>query len=217
MQPEISQIVQNHQLFVERIISSDLQSNAYLVACNESREAAIIDPGLPADLLKSRLKKHNFNLKFVINTHGHIDHIQFNDELDAPVYIHEKDSSYLSQPELNLSGFIMGQSMILDKADKLLAEGDIISVGKLNLKVMHTPGHTPGSICLQGNNLVFTGDTLFFNGIGRCDFPGSSEVQLLESVKKKLFKLPDETLVLAGHGPETTIGRERKFNPFLKF
>ena len=214
MQP--NEIIKNNSVFIERVTSAHLQSNSYIMASNNTKDAAIIDPILPANLLENEINKNNFKLKCLVNTHGHIDHIEANDEFDAPVYIHSEDSSFLSNGQLNLSQFLSGESKTFSKAEKLLIDEDIIKIGDIDLKILHTPGHTPGSICLYYDGVVFTGDTLFFDGVGRCDFPYASENLLLKSIRERLLKLADSVLVLPGHGPKTTIGREKKFNPFIK-
>ena len=214
MQP--NEIIKNNNVFIEKVTSADLQSNSYIMASNNTKDAAIIDPILPANLLENEIKKNNFKLKCLINTHGHIDHIEANDEFDAPVYIHKEDSSFLSNGQLNLSRFLSGENKTFSKAEKLLIDADIVKIGDIDLKVLHTPGHTPGSICLYYDGVIFTGDTLFFDGVGRCDFPYASEILLLKSIRERLLKLTDNVLVLPGHGPKTTIGREKKFNPFIK-
>ena len=150
-----------------------------------------------------------------MNTHGHIDHILANNDFDLPIFIHEADACYLSEAAFNLSHNVLVGRFKSKEPERLLKDNDIIKVGRLDIKVIHTPGHTPGGICLYYNKVLFSGDTLFFGGVGRTDLPQGNESFLLSSIKDKLFKLPDETRVYPGHGPATTIGREKKLNPFL--
>jgi glyoxylase-like metal-dependent hydrolase (beta-lactamase superfamily II) len=158
-------------------------------------------------------------LKYIINTHGHIDHIACNNLLKAKtkalLLIHRLDADMLVDANKNFSSF-MGKVICSPPADKLLEEGDEISLGTLNLIVIHTPGHTPGGISLVSNNMVFSGDTLFAGGIGRTDLPGGSYPDLIKSIKEKLLILGDDKTIYPGHGPDSTIGEERRTNPYLK-
>jgi glyoxylase-like metal-dependent hydrolase (beta-lactamase superfamily II) len=182
-----------------------LSTNCYVVGCEETKEAILIDPGLEteteAELILDYIKQNCFNIKYIINTHGHPDHISGNtamkQETGAPVMIHEKLDDRI-------------------EADKKLRDGDVISVGNFKLTVLHTPGHTPDGICLLGDNIVFTGDSLFAGSIGRTDFLGGSFQQLMASIKTKLLPLPDSFIVYPGHESFSTIGDEKKYNPFLK-
>ncbi len=210
------ELIENNHIFIERITSGNLQSNSYIVASNKTKTACIIDPCMPDGILKEEIRRYKFRLKCIVNTHGHIDHIEANDRFKVPVYIHREDAQFLKDATLNLSRFLLGKDKIFPEADRLLEDNDKIYLNHLYLKVIHTPGHTPGSICLYYNGFIFTGDTLFLDGIGRCDLPASSEKMLLRSICKKLLKLDDKTQVLPGHGPVTSIGRERKNNPFLQ-
>ena len=130
------------------------------------------------------------------------------------VHHHKDENEKLSDPDLNLSTFV-GNPITTAQADVLLKDGDVITIGNISLKVLHTPGHSKGGICLLGDGVVFSGDTLFFESIGRYDFPDSSGEALRESIQKKLFTLPDSTKVYTGHGGPTTIGHEKKHNPFF--
>jgi glyoxylase-like metal-dependent hydrolase (beta-lactamase superfamily II) len=155
----------------------------------------------------------------IINTHGHADHIMANSKIreatKAPLYIHAADAPMLLSARLNLSQFL-GADYTCQQADKLLADGDSIKVGEFQLKAAHTPGHTPGGISLITDGAVFSGDTLFAESVGRTDFPGGSQSQIVESIKSKLIVLDDAVKVLPGHGPATTIGWERSHNPFIQ-
>ncbi|MGI6648019.1 MAG: MBL fold metallo-hydrolase [Bacillota bacterium] len=200
-----------------------LGTNCYIVGCEESREAAVIDPGGDALKILKFLERNNLKLTHIINTHGHIDHIGGNrtlkEQTQAELIIHEEDASMLTSAGRNLSLF-SGMVMSGPAADRTVKEGDKIKVGNtVVLEVIHTPGHTPGGISLKlevdGKNILFVGDTLFNGSIGRTDFPGGSYRQLIESIQQKIMVFPDETEVYPGHGPGTKVGFERKSNPFL--
>ncbi|MEM1550800.1 MAG: MBL fold metallo-hydrolase [Candidatus Bathyarchaeia archaeon] len=205
------------------LIVGPLSTNCYIIVCERSREAAIIDPGfdrLDEDLVLGKIHDLKVVVKYIINTHGHVDHISGNlkikRETGASIAIHYYDVDMLLDPEKNFSR-TMGLDVVSPPPDILLQEGDELMVGSLRIKVLHTPGHTPGSISLysEKGGFVFTGDTLFAGSIGRTDLPGSSYEGLISSIREKLFRLPDETKVYPGHGPETTIGVERRENIFL--
>jgi glyoxylase-like metal-dependent hydrolase (beta-lactamase superfamily II) len=195
-----------------------MQVNCYILAADENSEAIIIDPGQDEDKIKRILNQHRLRPAFIINTHGHIDHIGCDDKFGVPVYIHQEDSALLKNPELNLSNFLLSAYSVKSEI-KPLKDKEIIALGQMQLEVIHTPGHTPGGICLlmknPKNKILFTGDSLFYQGIGRTDFPGADENQLIKSIKEKLLNLTDDTIVYPGHGPSSTIGKEKKNNPFL--
>lgn len=196
-----------------------LGTNCYIAYCDATREAAIIDPGGNAEELIAIIRQENLIPVCIINTHGHADHIAANNKVKeatgAPVYIHRDDAEMLINAQKNLSGFI-GAGLTCLPADKVLVDGDIIPVGKFNFEVIHTPGHSPGGICLKSEMVLFSGDTLFAESIGRTDFPGGSYRQLITNIKERLMPLADEIKVYPGHGPDTTIGWERKMNPFIQ-
>ena len=197
----------------------NLGTNCYIVYCETSHEAAIVDPGGNAAEIMRLVRREKLLVKYIINTHGHADHIMGLAEVKAatgaPVLIHEADDEMLTNGELNLSGF-MGPKISVAAADQTLVAGDIIEFGTVKLTVRHTPGHTPGGICLVGDGIVLSGDTLFAESIGRTDFPGGSYQQLIDSIQEQLMTLPDDTKVFPGHGPDTTIGWERKMNSFIQ-
>ena len=208
-------------MFIKRLVVGSLETNCYLISCKRTNEAAIIDPGEEetVNLILNLLQKNNFDLKYIINTHGHVDHIAGNNLLKAKtkalLLIHRLDADMLVDANKNFSSF-MSKEIYSPPADKLLGEGDEISLGTLNLIVIHTPGHTPGGISLLLNNIVFTGDTLFAGSIGRTDLPGGSYQGLIKSIKEKLLILGDDKIIYPGHGPDSTIGIERRTNPYLK-
>lgn len=195
-----------------------LGTNCYIVHCSETKHAAVIDPGGNAEEIIAYLRGEQLETVAIINTHGHADHIAANGKVQqaigAPVLIHEADAGMLTSASLNLSSYI-GGGLVLPPADRLLKDGDMIQVGNIQFKVLHTPGHTPGGICLIYDKVLFCGDTLFYQSVGRTDLPGGSMGKLMASVKEKLFVLPAETKVFPGHGPETTIGWEIANNPFV--
>lgn len=196
-----------------------MQANCYILECEETRNAIVIDPGGDGELILDFVVSNKLNLKFIINTHAHIDHIAANEDLksrtSALICIHKEDANMLVNPEKNLSFFI-GSLISSPPADRLLDDGDILGSGTISLQVIHTPGHSPGSISLLSQDCIFTGDLLFAGGIGRYDFPGSSYNLLIESLRK-IMKLYSDLIVYPGHGPATTIGEERETNPFITF
>lgn len=199
---------------LETIIVGPMEVNCYILGCKGTREATIIDPGVDYDKIKKRLEEIGVTAKYILNTHGHADHIGANGKFGLPVFIHRLDATFLRNPIKNLStmfGFVVASP----KADRLLEDKSKIEVGSLNLEIIHTPGHTPGSISIKCDDIVFTGDTLFCEGIGRTDLPYASEKDLFNSIREKLLVLPDMTKVYPGHGPASTIGHEKEYNPFL--
>ena len=208
------------EMFLKKLVVGELETNCYLIGCKKTKKAVVIDPGGEEEvgLVLSFLQENNFDLKYIINTHGHIDHIAGNNLLkaktEALLLIHRLDADMLVDANKNFSSF-MGKEICSPPADKLLEEGDEISLGTLNLIVIHTPGHTPGGISLVLNNIVFTGDTLFAGGIGRTDLPGGSYQDLIKSIKEKLLILGDDKIIYPGHGSDSTIGEERRTNPYI--
>jgi len=194
--------------------------NCYIVGCEETREVAVIDPGGNPRGIVNLLKENDLVATYIINTHGHIDHIGGNQGLKeatgAQILIHEQDAKMLVNPSSNLS-FLMGTKVSSPAADRFIKEGDIIKIGNtVELEVIHTPGHSQGGICLKTDDIIFVGDTLFQGSIGRTDFPGGSYPLLIKMIKEKLLCYGDEVVAYPGHGPATTIGFERKYNPFLQ-
>jgi glyoxylase-like metal-dependent hydrolase (beta-lactamase superfamily II) len=203
-----------NSFFLKKFIVGPLAVNAYLLADPATKKACLIDPGADAKKIKDFIKNNGFELKFIINTHGHGDHIGANGNFGVPIYIHSLDKDFLGDPDKNMSRMFIF-SVKSPPAARLLKDGDTIEVGALKLTVLHTPGHTPGSISLKLDGIVFTGDTLFNSGVGRTDFDYGDETALLNSIKNKLMTLADDTVIYPGHGEESTIGRERRDNPFL--
>src|SRR3989338_8052236 len=198
-------------MMIKRIVVGGLETNCYIFADLDKKKAAIIDPGSNGSGIKREIEKYGLNIKCIVNTHGHGDHISSNGKFKAPIYIHKLDADFLHNVKLNMSA-AFGFSIKSPEASHILEEGDIIEIGDLKLKVLHTPGHTPGSISLLGNGFVFTGDTLFMGGVGRTDFPYGSEEKLIDSIRQKLLVLSDATVIYPGHGPSSTIGAEKLTN-----
>jgi len=195
-----------------------LQTNCYIVGCEETKEGVIIDPGGNAKRILAEVEKLGLKIKYIINTHGHFDHTLANKEVvkatGAPLAIHSADAPMLTQGGGAIFFGIIGKAS--PPADIMLEEGQILALGNVELEVLHTPGHSPGSICLYNKKegVLFDGDVLFNMGIGRTDLPGGNYNLMMDSLQR-LLTLPDETMVYPGHGPPTTIGRERRSNPFL--
>lgn len=197
-----------------------MDSNCYIIGCEETREGAIVDPGADAKRILKKVEELGLKIVAVILTHGHIDHIgalaDVREATGAPVMIHADDAPQLTDAGKNLSVYV-GSKVSTKAADRLLQDNDKIEVGKITLEVIHTPGHTRGGISIKcAPEILITGDTLFAGSIGRSDFPGGNHVQLISSIKTKLLIFPDETRVYPGHGPSSTIGEEKRFNPFLR-
>ena len=205
-------------MILETALLGPLEANCYILAAKAGASATIIDPGAEERKIRKILEKHSLKPGVVINTHGHYDHIGADDKFGVPIYIHVLDAAMLHDPMQNLSGLFSLPSQVSSKV-VTVEEGAVIELEGVSLKVIHIPGHTPGGMALYlkkpKSGILFTGDNLFAQGIGRSDLPGGDEAALLKAIKEKLFILPDETIVYPGHGPQTTIGQEKASNPFL--
>lgn len=205
-------------MILETVLVGPLEANCYILSRHHGALAIIIDPGSEERKIRKTLDKHALKPGIVINTHGHYDHIGADDKFGVPIYIHALDAVMLRDPMQNLSGLFSLAAQVHSKVITV-EEGAIIELEGIVLKVIHIPGHTPGGISLYlkkpRGNIVFTGDNLFAQGIGRSDLPGGDEAALVKSIKEKLFILPDDTAVYPGHGPLTSIGQEKASNPFL--
>jgi hydroxyacylglutathione hydrolase len=202
-------------MIIRTLSVGPMAANCYILECEKTRSAMVIDPGAEAARILSVIRENKLQLKLIVNTHAHIDHIEANSDLikgtSAPLCIHSADADMLVNPEKNLS-FFVGRPVSSPVADRLLSDGDVLEAGTMSLEVIHTPGHSPGSICLLDDEHIFTGDLLFAGGIGRYDFPGSSYEVLMDSLQK-VMTLDDDLIVYPGHGPATDIGSERRSNP----
>ena len=205
-------------MIIKTLAVGPIQANCFILGCEVTLEAVVIDPGEEADRILHALAESNLTVKLIINTHGHFDHVGANKRLKevtgAPILIHPFDAPMLHQ----LADSAAAWGMAADNSpppDRELQDNDEVAFGKIIFKVLHTPGHTPGGISLYSNGIVFVGDTLFSGSIGRTDFPGGDYDTLISSIQEKLFPLGDDVRVLNGHGPETTIGREKQYNPFV--
>ncbi len=204
-------------MIVKKLVVGPFASNCYIIGSDSNKEGVIIDPGADAEEILKNVKELGLDTKFIVLTHGHIDHIgalkEVKEATGAEVAIHTDEAKSLHEHSLSR---VFGLSYPSPPPpDRLLKGGDSIDIGDLHLLVLHTPGHSPGGICLLGEGVVFSGDTLFNHGIGRYDLPGGNYSQLINSIYTKLMILADDTIVYPGHGPETTIGTERRVNPFL--
>lgn len=197
-----------------------LQCNCSIVGDEQTHEAMVIDPGADINVVMRIVQQHQLTVKQIIVTHAHIDHVggamQLKQLTGAPILLNENDSALLKM--LDVQAAWLGMQLVPKvEIDVSLTSGDKVKVGSLEADVLHTPGHTQGSICLlfAPQKTLIAGDTLFAGSIGRTDLPGGNPQQIIRSIHGMLLPLPDETRVIAGHGPETTIGEERESNPFL--
>jgi len=203
----------------EAVIVGVLETNCYLVYCEKTFECAIVDPGAEAEKIFRVIIKKKLKPMILINTHGHVDHVGANKDIkerfDIPLYIHASDGPMLNGVRQYELSFFLG-AKDSPSPDKFLEDGEKIHIGKSQMKVIHTPGHSPGSVSLLGDGFLISGDALFFGGVGRTDLPGGSWKELENSIRNKILVLPDETIVLPGHGPLTTIGQEKSSNPYIQ-
>jgi glyoxylase-like metal-dependent hydrolase (beta-lactamase superfamily II) len=197
-----------------------IQTNCYVVGCEETKEGAVIDPGGHPERIMAEVERLGLEVKYVLNTHAHFDHTDANGAVvkatGATLALHPQDL-----PILKAAGGAAMFGLHADPSplpDLELHGGDELEVGNLRFRVLHTPGHTPGHVCFYeaAEGILFDGDVLFYRSIGRTDLPGGSWKQLMDSIQRELFALPDETVVYSGHGPKTTIGEEKQLNPWLR-
>jgi len=204
-------------MILEKLVVGPLGTNCYIVADEKTGQGMIIDPGYHHTVILDKIKELGLTIEYVILTHGHFDHIaalgMVSAALDVKVAIHYDDVKVLEDKLLGSFINIIGKA--IPSPDVILKGGEEIKVGELTFTVLHTPGHTQGCISLYGQGVCFSGDTLFNAGVGRTDLSGGNSEQIIKSIKEKLMTLPDEIKVYPGHGPETTIGAERRGNPFI--
>ncbi len=208
-------------MIIKQIIVGSMVVCCYIVACEKTKKAAIVDPGGDVDKILAEVDKMGVTVVSIIATHGHPDHVCGNREIQeatgAEIIMHSADALFFDKPEVKNYFSMLGLEAS-PSPGRQVEDGDIIEIGEVKLQVLHTPGHTPGGMCLYNKPDVITGDTLFVDGLGRTDFPGGSHQELIESIRKKLLVLPEETVVWPGHGYggyRSTIGVEKASNPYL--
>jgi hydroxyacylglutathione hydrolase len=207
-------------VILKSVVVGPYGTNCYIGASESTKRGMIIDPGADPKSILSLVDQLGLSIVWIVITHCHFDHVgalkSVKAATGAKIAIHEAEGEGAMQAIAQTIGGLIGGSINRPtKADKFLKDGDVLDIDDLQFTVLHTPGHSPGGISLLGHGILFSGDTLFNSGIGRTDFPGCSHTDLIDSIHSKLMTLPDEIVVFPGHGPETTIGDERKLNPFL--
>jgi glyoxylase-like metal-dependent hydrolase (beta-lactamase superfamily II) len=208
-------------MIVKMLVVGPFATNCYIVGSPSTKEGMIIDPGAEAETIMKTVQQTGLSMSLIVITHAHMDHVgalrEIQEKTNAQFAVHEAEKGFVfSAPMRMLTSLGLTPVKSPPKPDRLLKDGDRIDIGDLQFEVLYTPGHSSGGISLSGHGVVFSGDTLFNFGIGRTDFPGMSHELLIKSIREKLMVLPDETIVYPGHGPPTTIGDERRGNPFLQ-
>jgi glyoxylase-like metal-dependent hydrolase (beta-lactamase superfamily II) len=208
-------------MIFEQLAVGALQCNCYILGDERSREALVIDPGEEAGRILAVIRRHGLTVRAIVQTHAHFDHVgataPLREATGAEVCLHRGDEELYAHLGLQAQWFGL-PAPVATPVTRWCGDGDELKAGGLSLHVLHTPGHTPGSICVrhEGDALLFSGDTLFCGSVGRTDLWGGSQEQLMASIQQRILTLPDDTVVYPGHGPETTIGQERRSNPFLQ-
>ena len=204
-------------MILQKLVVGELATNCYIIGSETTKDGLIIDPADEAGVILKAIGELKLKIKYIVLTHGHPDHFGALADLKkatgAQVLVHREDAEILELPPMVFFGATFPQP---PPADRQLEDRDTIELGDLKLKVIHTPGHTPGGICLLADSILFSGDTLFNNGIGRYDLPGGNYEKLMDSLHRRVLTLPEKTVVYPGHGPETTIGEEKRSNPYLE-
>ena len=206
-------------MIIKELTVGPIMANCFIVGCEKTKSAVVIDPGDEANKILLSLAESKLTVKYILNTHGHFDHVggnkQMKEATGADILIHAGDAAMLEQ--LSVASMAFGLSVENSPpADRTIDEGDLITFGDITLNVLHTPGHSPGGVTFYTDGVAFVGDSLFAGSIGRTDFPGGDYNTLISSIKTKLFPLGDDVRVYTGHGPATTIGQEKRMNPFLQ-
>jgi hydroxyacylglutathione hydrolase len=204
---------------IESVVVGALETNCYLAYCEKSRACAVVDPGAEPELIFQAIAQNNLEPVILLNTHGHVDHVGANkdlkDRFNIPLHIHRADHKLLRNSFLSaIAGFLGAKAS--PEPDAFLEDGEEISVGEGTLKVLTTPGHTPGSVSFKGEDFLLSGDTLFCGGVGRTDLPGGNWTELIGSIQNRILTLPGQTRVYPGHGPDSTVDQEKNSNPYLR-
>jgi len=206
-------------VIIHKLEVGPIMANCYILGCEETKQAAVIDPGDDADRILMSLAKAELRVKYLINTHGHFDHVGANKRMKeatgARIAVHPDDEPMLLDLPRHAAMFGLGAESS-PPADIHLNDGDTITFGNITFDVIHTPGHSPGGICLYTPGHLFVGDTLFMGSIGRTDLPGGDYDTLISAIKTRLLNLDEHTVVYPGHGPETSIANEKRMNPFIR-
>ena len=206
-------------MIIKNVVVGPLEVNCYIIGCEDTKEAAIIDPGDNADEIIRIIEMDELKPKFIMNTHAHFDHVggvkEIQDYFKIDFLLHKDDTFLVENASEQATSFGL-KPILKPDVNKYISNDEKITLGNKSITVIHTPGHSPGCVCFYSDSNVFVGDTLFAGSIGRTDLPGGSYETLINSIKEKLFPLGDSTSVYPGHGSSTTIGNEREHNPFLK-
>lgn len=205
-------------MIVQEVVVGPLQVNCFIVGCEVTKQALVVDPGEDGERILKAAAAAGLTVAMIVNTHGHFDHVGANaylmEQTKAPLYIHVSDATLLPKAGEHAAKYGL-RCRVSPPPDRVVRGGESLHVGELDCRVIATPGHTPGGISLLVGGHLFCGDTLFADSVGRTDLPGGDHNQLLASIRERLFALPDSTIVHPGHGPDTTIGREKRLNPFV--
>ncbi len=203
-------------MIIKTFFEPPIENNNYLIINKESNEAALVDCSSMDENILIELKRHNATLKYVLLTHGHFDHIGGLNDLPegTKVLMHSADSEWVNEVNTYLPMIGM-PSMEIPKIDEYINDDDVIKLGNLEIKVIHTPGHTQGGVCFYVDGNLFSGDTIFRESVGRCDLPGGNFDQIVQSIENKIFTLPDETVIYPGHGKTTTVAWEKEHNTYM--